>query len=39
MSLAPKVMADGTREKKYWRTVLGQHCLLAEGDICAPIFT
>jgi hypothetical protein len=23
----------------YWRTVSGQHCLLAEGDIGAPIFT
>ncbi len=25
--------------KHYWRTVSGQHCLLAEGDIGAPIFT
>jgi hypothetical protein len=34
-------MADRTRKKirktNYWRTVSGQHCLLAEGDIGAPI--
>jgi hypothetical protein len=31
-------MADRTRKKYYWRTVPGQHCLLAEGDISAPIY-
>jgi hypothetical protein len=46
---APIVMADRTRKKiretqfkYYWRTVSGwsgQYCLLAEGDISAPIFT
>jgi hypothetical protein len=36
---APIGVADRTRKKNYWRTVLGQHCLLAEGDIGAPIFT
>jgi hypothetical protein len=25
-------------EKNYWRTVSGQHCLLAEGDIVVPIY-
>ena len=38
---APIVMADRTRNKKSvkhnWLTMLGQHCLLAEGDIGAPI--
>jgi hypothetical protein len=28
-----------TKFEYYWRTVSGQHCLLAEGDIGAPIFT
>jgi hypothetical protein len=40
---APIGMADRTRKKNrktyYWRTVSGQHCLLAEGDISAPIST
>jgi hypothetical protein len=31
-------MADRTQKKKYWRTVSGKHCLLAEGDIGAPIY-
>ncbi len=39
MHPAPIGVADQTRKKNYWRTVLGQHCLLAEGDIGAPIFT
>jgi hypothetical protein len=39
MSAAPIVMADRTRKKNYLRTVLGQLCLLVEGDIAAPIFT
>ncbi len=42
MSPAPIVMADRTRKKHnlyYWRTVSGQHCLLAERDISAPIST
>ena len=31
--------SGGPRKKKfYWRTVPGQHCLLAEGDISAPIY-
>jgi hypothetical protein len=25
-------------EKNYWRTMSGQHCILAEGDIGAPIY-
>jgi hypothetical protein len=40
---APIGMADRTRKKVrktyYWRRVSGQHCLLAEGDIGAPIST
>ncbi len=28
-----------TKFEYYWRTVSGQHCLLAEGDIGAPTFT
>jgi hypothetical protein len=36
-------MEDRTRKKirktYYWRTVSSQHCLLAEGDIGAPIST
>ena len=28
-----------TKFEYYWRTVSGQHCLLAEGAIGAPIFT
>jgi len=46
MHPAPIVMADRTRKKicetlfeYYWRTVPGQYCLLAEGDIGAPIST
>jgi hypothetical protein len=35
---APTVMADRTQNKNYWRTVSGKHCLLAEGDIGAPIY-
>ncbi len=38
MHPAPIVMADRTRKKNYWRTVSDQHCLLAEGDIGAPIY-
>ena len=26
------------KKKNYWRIVSGQHCLLAEGDIGAPIY-
>jgi hypothetical protein len=26
------------RKKNYWRTMSGQQCLLAEGDIGAPIY-
>jgi hypothetical protein len=37
MHPAPIVMAERTRKKNYWLTVSGQHCLLAEGDIGAPI--
>jgi hypothetical protein len=38
MHPAPIVMADRTRNKKHnWLTMFGQHCLLAEGDIGAPI--
>ncbi len=32
------VMADRTPNTNYWRTVSGQHCLLAEGDISVPIY-
>jgi hypothetical protein len=39
MNPAPIGVADRTRKKNYLRTVLGQHCLLVEGDIGAPIFT
>jgi len=38
MNPAPIGVADRTRKKNYWRTVPGHHCLLAEGDICAPIY-
>jgi hypothetical protein len=38
MPPAPIVMADRTQKKNYWRTVPGQHCLLAEVDIGAPIY-
>jgi hypothetical protein len=31
-------VADRTGKKYYWRTVPGLHCLLAEGDIGAPIY-
>jgi hypothetical protein len=31
-------MADQTRKKHYWCTLSGQHCLLAEGNIGAPIY-
>jgi hypothetical protein len=37
MPPAPIVMADRTGKKDYWLTVPGQHCLLAEGHIGAPI--
>jgi hypothetical protein len=42
MHPAPIVMADRTRNKKSvkhnWLTMLGKHCLLAEGEIqCANI--
>jgi hypothetical protein len=40
MHPAPIGVAERTRRKKnYWRTVLGQYCLLVEGDIGVPIFT
>ena len=35
---APIGVADQTRKKNYWRAVPGHHCLLAEGDIGAPIY-
>ncbi len=42
---APIGIADRTQKniretqfKYYWRTEPVQHCLLAEGDICAPIY-
>jgi hypothetical protein len=38
MPPAPLVMADRTQKKIDWRTVPGQHCLLEEGDIGAPIY-
>ncbi len=38
MPPAPIGVADRTGKKYYWRTVPGQHCLLAEGDIGAPIY-
>jgi hypothetical protein len=38
MQPAPIGVADRTGKKFYWLTVLGQHCLLAEGDIGAPIY-
>ncbi len=38
MNPAPIGVADRSRKKNYWRTVPGHHCLLAEGDICAPIY-
>ena len=38
MHPAPIGVADQTRKKFYWLTVLGQHYLLAEGDIGAPIY-
>jgi len=38
MHPAPIGVADRTGKKYYWRTVPGQHCLLAEGDIGAPIY-
>jgi hypothetical protein len=38
MHPAPIGVADRTRKKNYWRTVPGHHCLLAEGDIGAPIY-
>ncbi len=38
MHPAPIVMADRTGKKDYWRPVSGQHCLLAERDIGAPIY-
>jgi hypothetical protein len=38
MHPAPIGMADRTRKKNYWLTVLREHCLLAEGNIGAPIY-
>jgi hypothetical protein len=38
MHPAPIGVADRTRKKTDWRTVPGQLCLLAEGDIGAPIY-
>jgi hypothetical protein len=38
MHPAPIGVADRTGKKYYWRTVPGQHCLFAEGDIGAPIY-
>ena len=38
MPPAPIVMADRTRKTNYWRTVPGQHYLVAEGNIGAPIY-
>ncbi len=35
---APIGVADRTRKLIYWLTVSGQHCLMAEGDIGAPIY-
>jgi hypothetical protein len=35
---APIGVAARTGIKYYWRTVPGQQCLLAEGDISAPIY-
>jgi hypothetical protein len=32
------IMADRTGKKNYWRSMPGQLCLLAEGDIGAPIY-
>jgi hypothetical protein len=32
------VLQQKHEEKNYWRIVSGQHCLLAEGDIGAPIY-
>jgi len=36
----PCVNSNGVPNTKkiYWRTVSGKHCLLAEGDISAPIY-
>jgi hypothetical protein len=36
MHPAPIGVADRTGKEYYWRTVPGQYCLLAEGDIGAP---
>jgi hypothetical protein len=30
--------SGGPNKKNYWLNVSGQHCLLAEGDIGAPIY-
>jgi hypothetical protein len=38
MHPAPIGVANRTRKNTYWRTVPGQLCLLAEGDIRAPIY-
>ncbi len=38
MHPAPMVMGDRTGKKNYRRTMSGQQCLLAEGDIGAPIY-
>jgi hypothetical protein len=37
MHPAPRGVEDRTRKKFYWRTVPDQHCILAEGDIGAPL--
>jgi hypothetical protein len=33
MHPAPIGVADRTPKKNYWRTVSGQHCLLAQGTL------
>jgi hypothetical protein len=38
MHPAPIGVVDRRGKKYYWLTVPGQHCLLAEGDIGAPIY-
>jgi len=38
MHPAPIVMAYRTGKKHFWSTVSGQHCLLAQRDIGAPIY-
>ncbi len=38
MHPAPIGVADQKRKRNYWLTVSGQHCLLSERDIGAPIY-